>query len=112
MFSCGHCEYQIASSKIMDIHKRTFHHEDKKYHCDLCGHQSSNKNSLATHKKIVNEGVKFPCRQCNCNYQATSKEHLTRHKSAVHEGVKYPCGQCNYQATSKGHLARHKRAVH
>ena len=55
MFSCDHCEYQIASSKIMDIHKRTFHDKEKKYNCDLWGHQVSHRNSLARHKKIVHE---------------------------------------------------------
>ena len=105
--SCGHCEYHIESSKIMDIHHRTFHNKVKNiivisvvvmYHI--------------RHRKIVHEVVKFPCRQCNCNYQATSKEHLTRHKSAVHEGVKYSCKHCNHQATTKNSLARHKREVH
>ena len=62
----------------MDIHNSTFHHKDKKYNCDLCGHQASHKKSLAIHKKIVHEGVKFPCRQCN--YQATLKGNLAKHK--------------------------------
>ena len=65
MFSCGHCDYQIASSKIMDIHNRTFHDKVKKYNCDICGHQVSHKNILAGHKTIVHEGVKSPCRRCN-----------------------------------------------
>ena len=29
MFSCGYCEYQVTSSKIMDIHTKTFHYKDK-----------------------------------------------------------------------------------
>ena len=65
MFSCGHCDYQITSIKIMDIHNQTFQDKDKKYNCDLCGRQVSHKNSLAKHKKIVHEEVKFPYRQCN-----------------------------------------------
>ena len=38
MFSCGHCDYHIASRKIIDIHNRTFHDKDAKYYCDICGH--------------------------------------------------------------------------
>ena len=90
MFSCGHCEYQIASSKIMDIHNRTFHDKDKKYNCDLCGKQVSHKDSLARHKMIVHERVKFLCGKCN--HQSASKGNLARHKMAIHEGVKFPCG--------------------
>ena len=89
MFSCGYCKHPIASNKIMDIHNGTFHYtkKDKKYNCDLCGHQVSHKNSLTRHKKIVHEGIKFPCRQCN--YQAITKGNLAKHKTAVHEGVIY-----------------------
>ena len=53
----------------MDIHIRNFHDDNKKYDCDLCGHQVSRKNSLARHKKIVHEGVKFPYGQCNRNIE-------------------------------------------
>ena len=117
----------------MDIQNRTFHDNEKKYNCYLCGHQVSHKNSLTRHKKIVHEGLKFPCGQCK--HQSTSKGNLAPHnranilagndtikqqekvllfnkKRAVHEGVKYPCRQCNHQATSKSNLARHKRAAH
>ena len=61
MFSCDHCEYQVPSSQIMDIQNRTFHDYEKKYNCDLSGHQVSHKNTLARHNNIVYKGVKFPC---------------------------------------------------
>ena len=78
MFFCGHCEYQIVSTKIMDIHNKTFHDKVKKYDCDLCGYQVSHKNSLAKHEKIVHEGVKLRCRQCK--YNKTSKKVLMNTK--------------------------------
>ena len=62
----------VASNKIVVIHNKTFHEEDKKYKCDVCGHRVSHKNSLARHKKIAHEGVKFPCWECN--YQADGME--------------------------------------
>ena len=73
MFSCDYCEYQIASSEILNIHNHTLHGKEERYDCDIiCGCQLSNKISLATHKKIVHE------------------KHLLWHKRAVHEGDKYP----------------------
>ena len=84
MFSCGHCEYQFASRKIMDIHTRTFHGKVKKYNCDLCGHQVSHKNSLARHKKIVHEGKNFLAGNATIKQQQKEK-----HKTAEHEGVVY-----------------------
>ena len=53
MLSCGYCEYQIASSKIMDTHNRTFHYKDKKYNCDLCGHQVSHNPEFAIRQTDV-----------------------------------------------------------
>ena len=49
MFSCEHCEYQVASNKIMEIHNRTFHDKNAKYNCNL-----------EKHKKIVHDRVKYP----------------------------------------------------
>ena len=94
MFSCDHCKYLIASSKIMDIHNRTFHSKDQRYSCNICGYQVSNKINLVRHKKIVHEGVKYPCRQCD--HQATTIGSLAQHKRAVHGGVKYPYRQATY----------------
>ena len=47
------CEYQVASKKVMEIHSRTFHDENAKHNCDICGHQVSHKKSLVRHKKII-----------------------------------------------------------
>ena len=32
-------------------------HEEVKYHCRKCGHQSTSKGYLAQHKRAVHEGV-------------------------------------------------------
>ena len=57
------------------------------------------KGNLTPHKGAVDEGVKYPCRQCD--HQATSKSHLARHKRVVHEGIKFTCRQCDNHLTSK-----------
>ena len=130
MFNCEHCKYQITSIRIMEIHYSTFHNKEAKYICDVCGHQSLQKERLARHKIIKHDGakysckyqttldgnlteqkgaadeeIKYPCGQCGKHF--TSSSILAQHKRAVHEGVKYPCRQCNYQATSKSNFARH-----
>ena len=64
----------------------------------------------AKYQRIVHEGLKYPCRQCN--YQATTKGSLVELQSALHEGLKHPCRHCNYEATTKGSLGKHQRAVH
>ena len=58
----------------------------KKYQCDDCDYQTSQKNSLTTHKKSVHIGKIYPCEECD--YKATQKGNLTTHKNAVHMGKK------------------------
>ena len=72
IYSCDHCKYQVASSKIMDIHKSNFHDKDKKYDFDLCGHQVSHKYSSARHKKIVRDEIRFPGRHATTKQQQRS----------------------------------------
>ena len=37
---------------------------------------------------------------------------LTTHKKLVHEGVKYSCSQCDHQFKNQGYLEGHKLSVH
>ena len=46
-----------------------------------------------------------------CGHRVKSGSSLSQHIRVVHEGMKYPCRQCDYKATSQNHLARHRRAV-
>jgi hypothetical protein len=51
-------------------------------------HVTTNRN-LTTHKQSRHEGKKYPCD--SCDYQATERGHITTHKQSKHEGKKYPC---------------------
>ena len=45
MFSCDHCEYQVASKAMLKIHDSKLHDKDSKYRCDVCGKQLSSRKS-------------------------------------------------------------------
>ena len=87
-------------------HKRVVH-EGIKYKCEQCDKFISNLNQ---HKLSVHLGIKYKCDQCN--YKATQKINLKLHKMSVHEGIKYQCDQCNHKATRKNSLKRHKMTAH
>ena len=55
-------------------------------------------------------GKKYPCEECD--FQATQKINLTTHQQSVHMGKKYPCKECDYKATTKGSLTTHQQSVH
>ena len=88
-----------------------------KFICYICGHHTSRKQSLRSHKQIIHLGKNQQCRVCD--YQATRKDNLTQHQAAVHEcknilvayvttrqhshkqskhkGKRYSCDLCDYQ---------------
>ena len=55
-------------------------------------------------------GKKYPCDECV--YQATEKGHLTIHKQSVYTGKTYPCGDCHFQAKFKRSLTKQQQSVH
>ena len=83
---------------MRNLQKSNFDKKDTMYSCDECGHQVPQKNSLAKHKRIVHNGVKFSCSQCS--YQTTTKGHFAEHQRAVHEGVKHPLSMQAMQLSS------------
>ena len=94
----------VAQKKTLARHKLLIH-DGVKFCCSRCNYHATSNGSLAEHKRAAHEGVKYPCRLCE--YQATRKGYLAEHQKSVHEGVKYPCGQCGKELTSQSSLARH-----
>ena len=104
---CYHCvnfEYQVPSSRTVEIHNRNLHNEDEKYSCDICGFYVLQNTSLARHKKFNHECVKLCCRECN--FKATIRGDVVQHQRALHDGIKYRCRQCNHQESSKTNLTQ------
>ena len=59
------------------------------------GHDEENYKEK--HMESVHEGKKYPCD--TCKYQASDKDSLKNHKKSIHEGRKYACGLCDFKAT-------------
>ena len=49
MFHCYKCQYKALSHNLLKMHQKYFH-KDKKFTCDICGHQESRKQSLNNSK--------------------------------------------------------------
>ena len=47
------------------------------------------------HIKVIHEGVKYPCNQCD--YKAKWKSSLLTHMKSKHD-ITSPCDQCDYKA--------------
>ena len=135
MFSCDHCKYQIASSKIMDIHNRTFHNNHSNVNTIVKSvatlpvrgrsYTSTIKpmwdilvrtmvSPLIGKKKLQSqlishgEARSFQCKVCKKTYKHAST--LTKHTNS--HGVNYPCNKCNKKYIYQDQLKRHKALTH
>ena len=88
MFAYDQSQYMAGTRAVLNIHHKNLH-QDIKYICNTCGHQTSSKEGRRSHQQVVHEGQKYPCLECE--YRATTKGSLTEHKAALHEGKQYPC---------------------
>ena len=70
--------------------------EGVKFPCDQCDYKATNKGHLKSHVLSIHQGIRFPCDQCD--FKATRKDILSKHIKSIHEGVKFPCNQCEYKA--------------
>ena len=80
-----------------------------------CDHLATTQRKLTLHVKVMHEGFRYACDQCD--YKATRKDnllylHINSKHSAKHEGVKYACDYCDYQARRKDNLAKHTKSIH
>ena len=65
---------------------------------------------LTIHQQSVHIVRKFPCEECG--HQLSEKGSLTKHQESAHVSIEYPCEQCDYQAPRKSHLSTHQKSVH
>jgi len=63
---------------------------------------ASSAGLLKRHIKIILEGIRYPCDQCEL--AATSASCLKQRVENTQEGVRYPCDKCAYAATTSSAL--------
>ena len=87
---------------ILKIHHNNLH-QDIKYTCDTCDHQTASKGGLKKlpggnlHAWNVTTGL---LQRMEYDYQAATKGDVAKHQQSLHEGNKYECRECDHQTTS------------
>ena len=52
MFACDQCQYKAGTKALLKIHHNNLH-QDMKYTCNTCGHQTSSNGELRKHQQVV-----------------------------------------------------------
>ena len=106
-FSCDQCGKFFTKMQHLNIHIRRVH-ENKKDTCSICQKQFS--SGLLRHLEIDHEGKRFPCEYCD--HQSTQKSSLKMHIEAKHKGIKHTCNQCGKSFSQSGTLNIHIKTKH
>ena len=82
------------------------------YSCQFCDKKLSSKVGIKKHIEVIHNEVKFSCDQCL--HQTTSLSNLKRHIQDKHdaENGKYQCDQCEYKTHRKDRLRDHMHNRH
>ena len=73
-------------------------------------HKATKEENIETEVKPAKKCKKYSCKQCKLKF--TVKFKLNRHKKIVHDGISYPCEECTYIATRQQCLKNHKTINH
>ena len=80
-------EYEATTHSYLTVHIQSVH-EDKRYLCEVCNKEYTDKRALRRHKKSAHEGITYKCKTCDAQFN--QKSNLYSHIKSRHKGVKFP----------------------
>ena len=105
-FKCTISKKEYTTMSILNQHVKRYD-EKNQFHCEVCGHSSSNKRSGKRHFEAVHEGKKpFTCEICSKSF--FDKVNMRTHITSVHEGKKpFTCEICSKSFFDKRNMRTH-----
>jgi KRAB domain-containing zinc finger protein len=118
-FSCEICLKKFTHQRALTVHQR-LHFLTEKFHCDRCGNDYRQKDTLRKHncktpeekeKEMQNiVKVQHKCNLCGMEFKGG---HRLKHHMTLHTGERpYSCDLCEQTFRSKSCLIGHKKARH
>uniref|UniRef100_A0A8D8B706 Zinc finger protein 337 n=1 Tax=Culex pipiens TaxID=7175 RepID=A0A8D8B706_CULPI len=110
ILACNICDEGFLKQDLLDRHMATKHDDrDRPFRCEKCPKTYMSNANLQEHVRMVHEGVKFTCDQCNIQLGSKSswKRHMRGHSEKGH-----CCDICQEKCSSHSTLMTHKRRVH
>ena len=111
-YPCEECQYESSNKTILKDHIIAIHENLKPYLCDKCEFKSATKIGLKDHQNSIHGSEVFECDICS--FVTKTKNYLQKHFRNNHlEGrKKHSCTNCDYQSKHKQDLDRHMFAKH
>jgi hypothetical protein len=108
LFTCDKCDKKFKMLSHLKRHEVAVHYRKKK-ECQYCGFQSSRKDNLVAHMKLMHESETDPQFKCDvCSESFHKKSHLVRHS----KHLKSNCSICSDIFCTLKQLQQHTRLSH
>ena len=107
-FECLACDKTFAYKHSLKLHMKI--HTDNLKVCTICDKKLSPLTSMANHMETHITGKKFKCDYCTNEY--SQKDNLKAHVKSIHLKVSNFCNQCDFVTNCKSSLSSHKRNKH
>ena len=110
-FICENCGNAFQTKQSVDIHKKNFHIDIKKFKCDICEKIFSILGNMVAHKSSVHglKNSQFKCEKCGRLFHR--KSILNKHMK-IHMKLDLACTICKKNFTNKQNLYTHFRYQH
>jgi len=100
---CELCSY-IGNKTYLERHIKN-KHNNSRYECDECPHQTNTTSALVRHKQVKHQGLRFQCKLCVRYF--TNKNSLKKHMQKRHTGPVFKCDYCDHETKTELLLQRH-----
>ena len=108
---CPHCPKTYKWNA--DLRRHMEKHSSKKFKCEECESQYTEKRYLQIHVKTVHLKVMIKCRVEKCDFEDPRLQKLKEHRLKCHDVAnKFKCKFCFYETVRKSDLSRHQNEKH
>lgn len=111
-FLCKRCGRDFETEEELNDHRETAHMERKeRVQCTICLKEYA-KGRIRTHIAIVHENKRYSCEICYKDF--TQKKRLRSHMDSIHDKKKIPCAydRCGKQFSRIEYLKNHMKSSH
>ena len=110
---CDECGSKFATTAILKCHKMTHITDPSlfQYSCTICQKRFKHKKDMEDHNNIHTGEKPFHCNDCGMDFR--QRNSITRHIRVVHKGLrKFSCNLCRFASGQSHSLTVHYKSVH
>lgn len=106
-FQCEICNKQLSNRRTLDYHVRSYHTQERPYHCQYCTESFVSREGCLVHERHHTGEKPYSCSECEMRFRCSSN--LAQHLKTHRDDRPWACSHCPKSFKRKGILAVHMR---